>query len=166
MRPRGLSTKQPGLTDRPVNQVAAQRADTHPPVAERFFIATRLQYRGLQCPHFGRVERCGGCGGADEFDQPGVALFGEAPGPKQSKTGLLKRLARRAEALAAMIRADGLNLDDFAEVVHPACVDLVEPEPLGQVKGEFGLLAGQGQRRRERDGGREDFGAGHGLEGG
>lgn len=65
-----------------------------------------------------------------------------------------------------MTRADGFNRDDVAKIVHPACVDLVEPESLGQVKSEFGLLAGQGQRRGERHRGGEDFGPGHGLEDG
>lgn len=32
------------------------------------------------------------------------------------------------------------------------------------MKGEFDLLAGQGQRRGERYGGGEDFGLGHGLQ--
>lgn len=60
---------------------------------------------------------------------PGVALFSETPRPEQRKIGLLERLTRCAQALAAMIRADSLNRDDFAEVVHPAFVDLVKPEP-------------------------------------
>ncbi len=164
VRPRGLSTKQLGLTDRPVDQGAPQRADTHPPVAERFAIPARLQDHGFQRSHCGRVEGRGGRGGADELDQPGVALFGETPRPEQGKIDLLKPLTCRAQALAAMIRADGLNRDDVAEVVHATCVDLVKPEPLRQVEGEFGLLAGQGQRCGEWDGSGEDFGPGHGLE--